>query len=292
MSDIFTDKTIYPHSGKILTHFNNYFDNVLIVLLPFFKTTNFPNENEDYKKSKKITYEEALQGIPELKNIPKPNAEFYFTNKDYPEDEEIYKNAIRITWSEIISKTDIIDFSELNKALRTSIGALREVFKKKQLAEKIFEFCNQNQIWYPSEGTFDVLSKSDIYKTFKSLNKNEIIVTDEFYEKTKTLNINNLSEYEFIEQIFCNDYYIYSSDKELLFTIEWDSFFFLIATKNSTTMEKIINENLFEGFLCNENTTHDWDYKEGELEKYLDLEKKLEETAKNKQEKKWWKFWK
>jgi len=294
MSDIFTDKTIYPHSGKILNHFNNYFENVFIVLSPFFRIPNSSNENKDYKKSKKITYEEALKEFPELNNIPKPNAEFYSTNKDYPEDEEIYKNADKITWSEILSKIEINDYSELNKALRTSIGALREVFRKPLLAERIFAFCNENEIWYPSEGNFNILSKSDIYKTLKSLNKNEVFVTDEFYEKTKTLKINELSEYDFIDNIFYDDYYIYSSDKEILFTIEWDSFFFLMATKDNLMMEKIIQQNLFEGFLCDENTTHDWDYKEGELEKYWDIEKKNEEKSKqNKLSKKtWWKFWK
>ncbi|RZL42487.1 MAG: hypothetical protein EOO93_28855 [Pedobacter sp.] len=70
---------------------------------------------------------------------------------------------------------------------------------------------------------------------------------------------------------------MYSEDMQVLFTIEWDSLFFLIAT-NSEKMKQIIEVNLFEGFICNDKTLHDWDYKEGELQELLDKEEKLKTT--------------
>jgi hypothetical protein len=104
---------------------------------------------------------------------------------------------------------------------------------------------------------------------------------DEFYENSKSVNINKLSEYEFTEKVSYPDYYIYSVDKEILFTIECYSFFFLIAT-DKRKMDIINSENYFEGFLCDSETTHNWDYLNGELEQLLEVEKN--------QNKKWWKF--
>lgn len=76
-----------------------------------------------------------------------------------------------------------------------------------------------------------------------------------------------------------------------MFAIDWDSFFFLIAT-GQEKMNKIISSNLFEGFICNEKTEHAWDYNEGEIQKYLDIEEKQKVlTAKPTIKKQWWKFW-
>ncbi|MDR6734887.1 hypothetical protein [Sphingobacterium sp. 2149] len=76
---------------------------------------------------------------------------------------------------------------------------------------------------------------------------------------TTTIDFDRLTEYEFCDEIGGKDYYLYSSDKEILFTIEWDSFFFLIAT-DYKKMNKLIASHLFEGFLCNDKTDHYWEY--------------------------------
>ncbi|MNE23174.1 hypothetical protein D3C80_1164180 [compost metagenome] len=104
-----------------------------------------------------------------------------------------------------------------------------------------------------------MLSKMDIYKAFKLLGKKQIMITDEFYENTTTVDLDRLTEYEFCDEIGGKDYYLYSADKETLFTIEWDRFFFLIAT-DQNKMDQLIASNLFEGFFCNDNTDHYWEY--------------------------------
>ena len=98
-----------------------------------------------------------------------------------------------------------------------------------------------------------------IHSAFKLLEKNQIMITDEFYENTSIVDLDRLTEYEFCDEIGGKDYYLYSADKEILFTIEWDSFFFLIATDHKK-MDQLIASHLFEGFLCNENTDHYWEY--------------------------------
>jgi hypothetical protein len=274
MDDIFKENNIYPHGGKIKEHFKGFYDSIFVAYLPFFKVKNQTSRKNNFKKSEKISFEEAKKEIEILNNIPTPNAEIYsYSNEDYPTDIEIYDNGETVKWETIIKEAELKDATELNKALRTSLGALRPIFRKPELSDKLNVITTKNGIWYPTEGSFDVFSKLGIYKSFMLFNKSEIILVDEFFEDIKSININEITEYEFIEKFRQNDYYIYSSDKEILFTIDWDSFFFLIAT-DKNKMEKIISEKYFEGFLCDSETTHDWDYLPGELEQILKIEKK------------------
>ena len=287
-NDIFEEKNIYPHEEKIENHFKEFFNCVYVAFMPFFKIENQFSNNNNYKKSEKITFEQAKKELDILKKIQEPNAEiFSYSNEDYPTTAEIYKSGKIVSWKSIVSEIDLKDSTELNKALRTSIGALREIFRKNELCEKLNNYTEENNIWHPTEGNFDVFSKIGIYRIFKMFNKNEILIVDEFYENKNTIYLNQLTEYEFLEKIGYDDYYIYSIDKEILFTIEWDSFFFLIAT-DKNKMEKIIKEKYFEGFLCDSKTTHNWDYLDGELEKLLEIEKNQKKKTQNK---KWWKFW-
>lgn len=290
MNDIFTDMNIYPHEGKIKEHFKDFYDMVFVSFLPFFQVDRQSTSETNLKKSKQITYEQALNEMEFLKDIPKPNAEIYsYSNKDYPTDEEIFKTGKIISWDTILKGAGLTDLSELNKALRTSIGAIRPVFQRPHLRDKLNNYTDRQSIWHPTEGGFNTLSKIAIYKTFKLLGKNKIVITDEFYEMTSSIEIDQLTDFEFSEKISYKDYYLYSIDKEILFTIEWDSFFFLIATE-SKKMTRIIEQNLFEGFLCNEKTQHEWDYKEGEVQKLLDVEKK-QKISKTTTRKQWWEFW-
>lgn len=285
MKNIFADQTIYPHDGKILEHFSGLYESAFIGFLPFFRVENHHNGSRNFKRSEVITFEQAQNELDMLKDIPEPDATIYsYGNKDYPGDEEIYDRGEIITWNEIISQAGMKDFPELNKALRTSIGALKKIFTKPASAKKLETFTADNNIWHPTEGQFDLFTKVAIYKTFRLWGKNEITVVDEFYQEEKTLRLDELDEWQFAEKIDVKDYYIYSKDRELLFTIEWDSFFFIIAS-SKPKMERIVAERLFDGFLCNPQTSHDWDYKEGEIDKVL----KRQERQKVKF---WWQFWK
>jgi len=291
MNDIF-NKNIYPHEGKIKEHFKDFYDTVFVAFLPFFQVDRKPADNANLKKAKHITFEEAKQEMEFLKDIPEPNAKIYsYSNNEYPTDEEIYKSGKIITWDSVVKGAGLADYSDLNKALRTSIGAVRKIFQRPELTDKLNNFTESKNIWHPTEGGFDTLSKIAIYKAFKILSKTQIVLTDEFYETTSSLDLEKITEFEFIEKVSYKDYYLYSTDKEILFAIEWDSFFFLIATVNEN-MKQIIEANLFEGFLCNDQTQHDWDYKEGELQALLDIEEKHKiQSIQPTTQKQWWKFW-
>jgi len=274
MTDIFADQNLYPHDGKIKEHFKDFYSSVYVSFLPFFQVGNHKTDKSNFKKSQKISLQQAIEKDDLFKKLnPNGDRDIYsYDNENYPTDLEIYKNGTSFSWKSVIENSQLKNEAELNKALRTSIGALRIIFRKPELAEKLNKYTTEKNIWHPTEGRFDILSKLSIYKAFRLLEKNTIVIADEFFETTSVLELKGLSDFEFSEKVQGKDYYIYSEDKEILFTIEWDSFFFLIAT-DQAKLNKIVHENLFEGFVCNDNTTHNWDYKIGELEKLLEIEK-------------------
>jgi hypothetical protein len=279
MGDIFSEKKIYPHEGKIKEHFKDYYDTVFVAFLPFY---NIDDGHEEKFRTKKMTLEQAQQEIELLKNVPSANVEIY-KSIDLSASQDIYNRGKSITWGSIVKEAGLNDESELNKALRTSIGGLRHSLRRPEFTEKLDHYISAKGISSPQEGRFSVLSKVAIYNALKLLDKNEIIVLSEFHDSTKKLELTSLAEFEFIKNVSYEDYYIYSLDKEILFTIEWDSFFFLIAS-NKKNMEKLISVNLFEGFLCDAECTHNWDFKAGEIEQLLANENLATPPA----VKKWW----
>ena len=254
---IFTENKIYPEEETPLKeHFSEFYDSVYVASLPFFRIEN-ETKSKSFKASEKITVEQAKAETKELKSLKLENVEIFTSNKDYPKEKEIYENGVLIKWKEIVSNTELSDSIELNRALKTSIGAYKKKLERQDLLKTLNDYTDLEKIWHPSEGGFDLFTKKKIYQAFKNFNKDIIIIVDEFFENTVELDLTKLSEYEFIDKIDYKDYYIYSSDREILFTIEWDSYFCLVAV-DKNKIEYI--ENHFEGFIADEKTTHLWDW--------------------------------
>ena len=84
----------------------------------------------------------------------------------------------------------------------------------------------------------------------------------------KTLDLEMMDCEEFVNSIEYKDYYIYAENKEILFSVDWDYYFFFIAF-NTQNIEKSIVENSFEGFWATKETSHLWTWEKGELERLL-----------------------
>ena len=226
MKDIFEQHNLYPFTGTIREHFKGSFDEVFVALLPFADRSLHPDEGESAR--------------------------------------EICDKAKRVPWKTICEGSGIESVHDLNKALKTYSGILENVHARKDLEESMTAYTFDNELTEPMEGAYDAHTKMAIYDTFRLLGKNEIIVTDEFYESTYSLDLNENDVYTFVDKIALDAYYIYAEDHSLLFTIDWNSFFFLIAA-NKGEMERILASNQFEGFLCDERTEHLWDHTPEEL---------------------------
>ncbi|PTS94094.1 hypothetical protein DBR11_24150 [Pedobacter sp. HMWF019] len=262
MDNIFDTNNLYPgYESKLKQHFGHYFDNVFIAFSPFFHLNK--NEQGALKISPKntISLTELQEKDHTFKNLkPFDGRVIYTQNPNYPTDEEIIKDGIIVPWQYVLEHGGFSELSEINLALRTSIGALRDIYKKEDLNKILDDFTIKNGIFHPTEGRITILSLMKIYHCLTAIGKLELIVTDEFFYGRKTLNISEFTCSEFILKV--RGYmYFFPIDRSLLFTIDWDSFFFLICG-DQDLLHQIIPKFEFEGFYCNDETMHNWDFKE------------------------------
>ena len=269
MSEI-ENKYLYPdEETPVLKHYSE-FDSVYVGLLPFFK---LDKEHYDTNSSKKvISIEEAREQDEIFEKIgDHSNVTIYSSNDCYPTDEEIFKNGERVTWKEVIQNTKLNDNKELNKALMTSIGAFKKKLQRDDLLEMLNQYSVKNNIWHPSEGAFDVFTKSSIFELLTLTGIEEVVVEDEFYENKKIIDLTKSNEIDFCEQIDFKDYYIYNKNKSILFAISWDYFFYFASIDEKVFSKKSIESNL-EGFWADEKCSHLWTWEEGEIDRLLNSE--------------------
>lgn len=220
--NIFEEKSLYPNYGKpILKHFSEHFESVFIALIPFFK----------------------IKG--EIAN-------------KFPNDNEILTLGTTVNWSEIVDMSGFKDINSLHIAMQSSIGKLEGKHIKKELEVILENTLKMNKIWAPSEGGFDIFSLEYIYKSLTALHKENIFIEDEFYRYKRELNIDSVDLPSFVRSIKRPNYYIYSTDLEILFSADWDSFFYLICSSRANIeLIRKVNPRL-EGFYCDNETIHEW----------------------------------
>jgi hypothetical protein len=293
--DIFTEKRLHPgHDHPIKQHYKDYFDTVFIAFSPFFKMTNSNFSKDGPQKSKRITFEQAQAANEIFQKMPKPSADIYsYDSENYPDDEEIYLNAEQVFWSDIKEGCGFETSCDINKALKSSIGAYRKVFQRPDLAKRLSDFTKTNQVYHPTEGHFEIVSKKQIFEAFLLLSKPELVIEEEFCLNTKELNIASLTEKEFVEAVNFKDYFIYDNQKELLFAVDWDDFFFLICSSKEN-VDKLVSTLDFEGFYCDDQTEAAWELTSDEIALGIQKEQQqneIEQPIQTPDKKPWWKLW-
>ena len=265
--NVFKERKFYPgEDTSIKEHYFGTFDSVFLAFLPFFRIDEKHLSKSSFQRVHQITYPQFKSANPDL-NLPENmSAEIYTNdNPDYPTNDQILRFGKAVQWSEVKKGCDFVSLAELNKALTTTIGSYRAVFARQDLAGRLLQYAETEHVFLPEEGTFDVFSKLSILNTFRKLGKDFVVVENEFLEKKITIDIRKLADEEFCNKIEYKDYYIYDLDEEILFAIDWDDFFFLIAAPQSILKLVLANDS-FEGFECDENIRVHWEFGEGELE--------------------------
>ncbi|MDX2279164.1 MAG: DUF2711 family protein [Saprospiraceae bacterium] len=236
--NIFTDKKLHPGFDKsIKGHYAGFYDTVYVALMPFFKIAN-------------------------------TNRVYSYEDGTLPDEQTMLKSGSAISWEVVKTDVGFENIGDMQKALKTFIGSYKKVFERDDLVKKLSEYIIPNQIFISEEGTFDVWSKIKILNAFKLLNKTLIVIEDEYYSKKIELDITEITNEKFIETIKFKDYYIYDINKEILFSIGWDDFFFLICS-SSDNVEKITSNLNFEGFYCTDTTEAHWEFTPEEIKKIL-----------------------
>lgn len=265
--NVFKERKFYPNEDTpIKEHYAGTFDSVFLAFLPFFRIDEAHLNGPSFKRVHQITYPQFKSAHPDLSLPENISADIYSNdNPDYPTDGEILRHATPVTWSEVKAGCGFDSLAEIDKALTTSNGSYRAVFRRQDLVDRLLQYAEQDRIFLPEDGTFGVLSKLSILNTFRKLGKGFIVVEDELLDKRVTLDIRELSDEEFCNKIEYKDYYIYDIDEEILFAIDWDDFFFLIAAPPPIMKLALANDS-FEGFECDETFKTYWELGDDELQ--------------------------
>lgn len=273
--DIYNDKRLHPGFDNLIKeHYKDFYDTVFISFTPFFKIGNDDLPNCNFQKAHQITFEQAQQERDIFKKMPKPKARIYsYQNDNYPGDKAILEKGIAVSWEEVKTGCGFENIGDINKALKTSIGVYKSVFEKEDFVTRLLNFTATNKVFLPTEGHFEVFSKVEILKAFRLLGKTTIFIEDESQEQKIELDISDITIEKFIDAISFKDYYLYDKEREILFAVGWDDFFFLICS-NAENIKQLNSDLDFEGFYCNETTEASWEMTKEEIK--IGLEKEIQ----------------
>lgn len=264
---------------KILEFYEGEFESCFILFHPFLKMQNGDKDEIKRTGSDKVNsvpdeFEEMFNGI----KLP-GNAMIYMSNPNYPKENEIIESGIGISWKEIIELSNKFNsYEDIQKALKTSIGAYRKIFQRNDLYDHLQEFIKKHKFWSPKEDIINTLTKKKLFQFFQLLNLNEII-NDNFKENKIPINIKEMSVNDFCKTM--NSSYIYSSGKEVMISQYMDTFFCLLLTKKKETMQKILDNFELEGILCNEESSLPWEFEKEEFERLVKEEKERKSKKKS-----------
>lgn len=274
----------YPTgTKKILEFYKGEFDSCFILFHPFLKMKQEDETEIERTSSREANTvpDEFAEFFKEL-NLP-ANAVIYTSNQNYPEEKRIIESGIEISWNQVIEQTNNLNsYQEIQKALKTSIGAYRKIFQRNDLFNHLQEYLKKQKIWSPKEDIINTLTKKKIFQIFRLLNLNKII-NDNFKEEKIPIDIGKMSEFDFCD--IMNSFFICSLDKDVMIVQNRDTFFCLLLTRKKETMQKILESIELEGILCSEETSLPWEFNNKEFEELVQKEK--EQKSKNKSSK-WW----
>lgn len=274
----------YPKgTDSILKSFKGEFKSCYILFHPFLQ---IKGENETVDRNSSSQENDIPDDIKDLfKGIKLPtNATIYSSNPNYPEEPEIIKNGISISWNEILNKSEKIEsYQDIQKGLKTSIGAYRRIFQRDDLMKSLKEVLDENKYWSPKEDDINTTTKLLIFQIFKFLSIQRAVNLI-YNEEPTPIDLDKLDENSFCQTF--NSSVIHSVEKEVVFSQDRDTFFCLMLTKKEETMQKIITKFQPEGILCDETTCLPWEFGNDEFQQMLDEEKIAKENRKKVKENK------
>jgi Protein of unknown function (DUF2711) len=218
-----------PLDGKILEFYAGTFDAVYISLNPFIKA---------------VTLDKAI-----------------FQPGTYPAYESIVANCRPVLWSEVAKLAELPSLAAVDIGLRTGIGGLRKELQNNSYAKALEALFDIHSILSPSEGTFSDLLYDRILQSIQGLGYEWLWVGDEFCTERKLHWIDELRQRG--DSLTRGRYNVFTPDKQLLWTIHWDSHFSFLCS-SAEKLVTISHASELEGFLCTPSTEVYWSlYPEG-----------------------------
>ena len=211
----------YPYNGKILEYYQGVFESVYIVLHPFYKAVTL--ELESY-------------------NV-----------ETWPEKNEFIKGCYPISWHKILNLAGLDNISQIDVALRTMIGGIKQQYENKTWEKQVLDLYKQSEIINPcDDGHISPFLENPLLYAIKELGYDCIFTVDELaLNDPKKMQIDYLINNDQLKA--CN----YTEDHQLLFATHWDSHCtFLCSSKKN--INQILEIHPFEGFFGTPTTDVYW----------------------------------
>ncbi len=247
----------YPdYDVPILEWYDGIFDSVYVALHPFHRIEGHHPNQFDYQTAVHDATKLSTEEVTEMINRPRP--------PDGRDGHALYlslakRDAVPVNWCNVGESVALPDLAATNRALLTTILALKKQFADREGALKLESYCEREELFMPTEGRFQPIMEAGFGTMFRRANLGEVIIADEFYEKTKTVTIESLED-RMSSDLEAAPFFakkIYPADMRSLVVVDWDSFFILVCAGRDL-MENMKPEDFFEGFYCTPATRHDW----------------------------------
>jgi len=209
-----------PYDGKILEYYQGVFESVYILLHPFYKAVTLELEHSNDDR--------------------------------WPEKNDFLKGCHSISWHEILNLAELDNISEIDVALRTMIGGIKQQYENKTWAKQVFELYEQCKIIPCDKGYISPFLENPLLYAIKKLGYEFLLTVDEFgLNQPKKMQIDYLIDNDLLD--VCN----YTEDHQLLFATHWDSHCTFLCSSKSN-IDKILENYPFEGFFCTPKTEVYW----------------------------------
>ncbi len=212
-----------PLDGKILDFYSGTFEAVYVSLHPFLR--------------------------------PRRIDKAAFAPGTYPSQREIAADCEPVSWREVIRLTRLPSLEAVDVGLRTSIHGLRADLQNESYAQALSALFETNGILTPTEGLFSDLLQDSVLGAIQALGYEWLWVGDEFCTERKLHWINDLREKD--ESLTRGRFNLFTPDKQLLWTVHWDSHFSFLCS-SAQKLNEIQQRSRLEGFFCETSTEVYW----------------------------------
>ncbi len=175
-------------------------------------------------------------------------------NQDYPEPTEIAKFGEVVTWESMKENCRFKTYNEIIFGLSISKYSI-DVPNNHYFYKVLDDYCKKNSIFEAAEGAFSPLIQKEIKRVFELNLYETVIVQDELGREIEEIET-SLLEKSLGENHISN---IYSKDKKILFSIDWDSYYFLFCSSKEI-INKSLKDSCLEGFFSTDKIGHLWEF--------------------------------
>ncbi len=170
------------------------------------------------------------------------------------------QSGCQVTWKQLGSQVGLDTLGAVNRALCTSIGSLRAEFADPDGARRLARYCDTHAVFIPSDGRFQPVMQRAIARLFRESGVNMVEAAAEFDETGRQLlpaTLDADGPWDDETGVPKNTTRLFATDRSLLVTVEWDSFFTLICGR-AERLAHVPVADLFDGFWCDASTSNSW----------------------------------